>query len=113
MSGPGVLEIYLLRRTLRAVGISLAVIFSVILLIQFEELSRSVGVRADAEVSEILWLTLLRSPSLVLLLSPFVFLFGGIAAYVGLNRSSELTAMRAAGVSAWRFIAPSACDCTS
>jgi lipopolysaccharide export system permease protein len=65
-------------------------------------------VRADAKVSDILWLTLLRSPSLVLLLSPFVFLFGGIASYVGLNRSSELTAMRAAGVSAWRFIAPSA-----
>ena len=108
MSGPGVLEIYILRRTLRAIGVSLAVIFAVILLIQFEELSRSVGVRADAEVSDILWLTLLRSPGLVLLLSPFVFLFGGIAAYVGLNRSSELTAMRAAGVSAWRFIAPSA-----
>ena len=27
------------------------------------------------------------------------FLFGGIAAYVGLNRRSELVAMRAAGVS--------------
>lgn len=106
--GLTVLDLYLLRRTVRAVAGALAVISAVIILIQFEELSRSVGVRTDAGVSEVLWLTLLRSPSLILLLSPFVFLFGGIAAFVALNRSSELTAMRAAGVSAWRFIAPSA-----
>jgi len=41
-------------------------------------------------------------------LLPFVFLFGGIGAFVGLNRKSELVAMRAAGISAWRFILPSA-----
>jgi lipopolysaccharide export system permease protein len=44
----------------------------------------------------------------LLILAPFVFLFGGISAFVGLNRKSELVAMRAAGVSAWRFILPSA-----
>lgn len=104
----GILDIYMLRSALRAVLGALAIVASVVLLIQFEELSRSVGVRTDAAASDILWLTLLRSPSLILLLSPFVFLFGGIAAFVALNRSSELTAMRAAGVSAWRFIAPSA-----
>ena len=106
--GPSVLDLYLLRRTVRAVASALAVISAVILLIQFEELSRSVGVRTEAGVSDVLWLTLLRAPSLILLLSPFVFLFGGIATFVALNRSSELTAMRAAGVSAWRFIAPTA-----
>ncbi len=40
--------------------------------------------------------------------APFVFLGGTLAAYVTLNRRSELTAMRAAGVSAWRFIFPAA-----
>lgn len=104
----GILDLYLLRSAMRSIAGALAIVSSVILLIQFEELSRSVGVRTEAAVSDILWLTLLRSPSLILLLSPFVFLFGGIAAFVALNRSSELTAMRAAGVSAWRFIAPSA-----
>lgn len=108
ITGFSVLDLYLLRRTFRAVAGAMAVSSSVILLIQFEELSRSVGVRTDAGVSDVLWLTLLRAPSLILLLSPFIFLFGGIAAFVALNRSSELTAMRAAGVSAWRFIAPSA-----
>jgi lipopolysaccharide export system permease protein len=47
-------------------------------------------------------------PSIIQILLPFCFLFGGIGAFVGLNRRSELVAMRAAGVSAWRFILPSA-----
>jgi lipopolysaccharide export system permease protein len=37
---------------------------------------------------------------------PFIFLFGVLSAFTGLNRRSELIAMRAAGVSAWRFILP-------
>jgi lipopolysaccharide export system permease protein len=51
---------------------------------------------------------LLQSPSIILLLLPFIFLFGTMAAFVTLNRRSELIAMRAAGVSAWRFIFPAA-----
>jgi lipopolysaccharide export system permease protein len=51
---------------------------------------------------------LLKSPSLILQLLPFVFLFGVLGAFVNLNRKSELIAMRAAGVSAWRFIFPAA-----
>jgi lipopolysaccharide export system permease protein len=102
----GRLERYVLVRTLGGVGTALAVITAVILLIQFVDLSRQVGVRADVGAPQILGLTLLRAPSLIQILLPFVFLFGGIGAYVGLNRKSELVAMRAAGVSAWRFILP-------
>jgi lipopolysaccharide export system permease protein len=43
-----------------------------------------------------------------LLLLPFAFLFGVLAAFMSLNRRSELVAMRAAGISAWRFIFPAA-----
>jgi lipopolysaccharide export system permease protein len=50
----------------------------------------------------------MKAPSVLLILLPFVFLFGTLAAYVGLNRRSELIAMRAAGISAWRFIFPAA-----
>src|SRR6185312_829024 len=56
----------------------------------------------------ILELTFYRVPAIIQILLPFCFLFGGIGAYVGLNRRSELVAMRAAGVSAWRFIMPAA-----
>jgi SAM-dependent methyltransferase len=77
-----------------------------ILLIDFVEVSRTVGGRGDAGFPKLLWLTLLKAPSTILTLLPFAFLFGTLAAFVGLNRRSELIAMRAAGVSAWRFILP-------
>lgn len=104
----GRIERYVMGRTLSSVSAALAVIAAVILLVQFVDLSRSVGVRADVTVGQLFSLTLLRTPAMVLVLLPFVFLFGGIAAFVALNRKSELVAMRAAGVSAWRFVLPSA-----
>lgn len=108
MIGTGRLERYVLGRVLGSVGAALAVISAVILLVEFVDLSRSVGIRTDIGVGQIFWLSILRAPSLALILLPFVFLFGGMGAYVGLNRRSELVAMRAAGVSAWRFILPAA-----
>jgi len=104
----GQLDRYVLSRTLSGVGVALLVITALITLIQFEELSKTVGGRSDAGVAELFYLTALKVPGLVLLLLPFVFLFGGIGAYVALNRRSELIAMRAAGISAWSFILPSA-----
>ncbi len=108
MTGLGRLESYVMTRTLGGVGAALAVISAVIILVSFVNLSREVAVRADVSLSQLLGLTLLQAPATILLLLPFVFLFGGMSAYVGLNRRSELVAMRAAGVSAWRFILPSA-----
>lgn len=102
----GRLERYVLSRTLASVGAALAVFTAVIMLIQFVDLSRQIGVRADAGAPELFALTLLRAPSVMQVLLPFVFLFGGIGAYVSMNRRSELVAMRAAGISAWRFILP-------
>jgi lipopolysaccharide export system permease protein len=108
MTGLGRIERYVVGYTLMGVLIWLAILSSVVVLIQFVELSGQVGTRADVGASSILQLTMLRVPSLIQILLPFCFLFGGITAFVGLNRRSELVAMRAAGVSAWRFILPSA-----
>ena len=101
------LERYVLARTLSSVFVALLVITSIIVLIDVVELSRNLS---DAELSivEVVGLTLLRSPLIILQVLPFVFLFGVLAAFTGLNRKSELIAMRAAGVSAWRFIMPAA-----
>jgi lipopolysaccharide export system permease protein len=106
MIGTGRVERYILGRTFGGVGAALAVIASIVILIQFVDLSRQVGVRAEVTAADIFSLTFLRAPSVIQVLLPFVFLGGGIGAYVGLNRKSELIAMRAAGVSAWRFILP-------
>ena len=105
----GQIERYVLVRTLMGVSMALAVISAIILLSSFVELSRSVGVRAkDASALAMFVLALLESPTTILILLPFAFLFGVLGAFVNLNRRSELIAMRAAGVSAWRFIFPAA-----
>lgn len=108
MIGAGRIERYVLVRTLASLAGALAVIAAVVALVDFVDISRTVGVRTDIGFGQLVFLTLLRSPSTMLALTPFVFLFGTLAAFVALNRRSELIAMRAAGVSAWRFIFPAA-----
>jgi lipopolysaccharide export system permease protein len=102
------LQTYVLGRFLAGIGTATAVIASVIVLIDFVELSRTLGGRQDLTFVQLLGLTVLKSPAVILQLLPFVFLFGTMGAFVAMNRRSELVAMRAAGVSAWRFIFPAA-----
>lgn len=102
------IERYVLVQTLISVAGAAAIISSVVLLIDFVELARQVGGRVELSFFQTAHMTLLKSPATMVVLLPFLFLFGTLAAFVGLNRRSELVAMRAAGVSAWRFIMPAA-----
>lgn len=104
----GRIERYVLVQQARSLAVALGVIAALIMLIDFVEISRGVGSDVDLSGPRILGLMLLKSPQVIVQLLPFVFLFGTLAAYVGLNRRSELIAMRAAGLSAWRFVLPAA-----
>jgi lipopolysaccharide export system permease protein len=104
----GQIERYVLVQQARSLGIALGIIAALIMLIDFVEISRGVGSDVDLSGARIFGLMLLKSPQVIIQLLPFVFLFGTLAAFVGLNRRSELIAMRAAGVSAWRFVLPAA-----
>ncbi|MBV8593497.1 MAG: LptF/LptG family permease, partial [Caulobacteraceae bacterium] len=102
------LERYILVRTLAGLGVALAMIATVILLIDLVDLSHTWSGGRDPGFPQLLLLAGLKSPAIVLVLAPFVVLFGVMGAFVGLNRRGELIAMRAAGLSAWRFVAPAA-----
>jgi lipopolysaccharide export system permease protein len=108
MGALGRLQIYVLTRTLAGLAGALVVVASVVMLISFVELSRAYGGRAEVGFVRLVEMMLLQAPAIVLMLLPFIFLFGTMGAFVTLNRRSELIAMRAAGVSAWRFIFPAA-----
>lgn len=99
---------YIISRVVAGVLVALIAVLASILLIDLVEQMRTVGTRTDLGPLEALRLTLLKTPMLVEQTLPFVVLAGAMMAIIGLNRSSELVAMRAAGVSAWRFLAPSA-----
>lgn len=108
MPGISRIQIYVLMRVLASVFVVLLLITAGELLVDFVSVSRDVGGRIDIGPEEVGRLTLMKAPAVLLVLLPFVFLFGVLAAYVSLNRRSELIAMRAAGISAWRFILPAA-----
>ena len=105
---PGRLQLYVLRQVILWIVTFFLVFASMELLIDFVSISRDVGARVDISPAGVARLTVMKAPAVLLVLLPFVFLGGTLAAYVTLNRRSELTAMRAAGVSAWRFIFPAA-----
>ncbi len=104
----GRIERYVLVQQFRSLAVAFAVIASLVMLIDFVEISRSLGSDTDLSAMRILGLMLLKSPAVIVQLLPFVLLFGTLSAFVSLNRRSELIAMRAAGVSAWRFVLPAA-----
>jgi lipopolysaccharide export system permease protein len=84
-----------------------SVIFIVLIgLIDFVELSRTVGTADGVEISDLGFLALMRMPSLMETTFPFVMLFGAMWSIARLNRRSELIAMRAGGMSAWAFLRP-------
>jgi lipopolysaccharide export system permease protein len=102
------LESYVLYHDMVSVLGAAAIIGSIVLLIDIVELSRFSGGKNDVSFFTVVAMAALKSPSILITLLPFIFLFGTLAAFIGLNRRSELVAMRAAGVSAWRFILPAA-----
>ncbi|MGX1745662.1 LPS export ABC transporter permease LptG [Brevundimonas sp. NPDC055320] len=104
----GRIERYVLIQQMKSLGVALAVIAALVMLIDFVEVSRGLNSSGELSGGRILGLVMVKSPSVIVQLLPFVFLFGTLGAFVSLNRRSELIAMRAAGVSAWRFVLPAA-----
>jgi len=99
---------YLFWRTAIGFAIALGAVLASILLIDMVEQMRSLGDRVDLGLLDAARLSLYKTPMLIEQTLPFVVLAGAMIAIVRLNRSSELIALRASGVSAWRFLSPPA-----
>ncbi len=100
------LQRYVLREYLSALALTLGVIVSAILLVDVVEQVRTVGSRTDISIWIAVRLTFYKMPMLIEQTMPFAILISAMLAYSRLNRQTELPAMRAAGLSAWRFLAP-------
>ena len=70
------------------------------------EQMRTVGARTELSLVGAFRLTSHKVPQLIMETLPFAMLVGTMLAFTKLNRLSELSAIRAAGVSAWRFLGP-------
>lgn len=102
----GRIQRYVFRQNLNGLGLTLAVILLAIVLVDVVEQMRTVGARANIDVLTAFRLTLLKTPRLINETLPFATLVGSIMTFSQLSRRSEIPAIRASGVSAWRFLGP-------
>ena len=98
---------YLLGETLFAIAVTLGCVIATVLLIDVVEQLRTFSSAArPISLLTAVYLTTLKTPLLIEQTAPFVVLVGTMIALTRLNRRRELVAIRAAGVSPWRFLAP-------
>jgi len=101
-----VISRYVAWQAIKGILVAMAIVTSIIMLVDFVEGSRNIGADANLNAGEVFMLTALKTPFLVEQTIPFIILFGIMGALFNMNRRSELIVMRASGQSAWRFLTP-------
>jgi lipopolysaccharide export system permease protein len=76
------------------------------MLVDYIEMVRRTSGLASASAIIVAETSLFRVPQLLERMMPFCILIGAMTCYLALSRRLELVVARAAGVSAWQFIAP-------
>lgn len=99
------LSLYISRVFMFAVLSMLAALTGLVSLFDFIELLRRSATRPEATLGVVSEVAALRLPWVGMEILPFAVLLGAIIAFWRLTRSSELVVARAAGVSAWQFLA--------
>lgn len=102
---PWTLSLYFGRQFSLAVLMMLLALSALVALFDFLELLRESATAPQANFGVIVEMELLRAPWTMMQILPFAVLLGGIFAFWRLSRSSELVVARAAGISAWQFLA--------
>lgn len=100
------LSIYIGRHFLLHFLVLMLVFFGLIFLIDSIELLRQASNKEGVSAFIALKMALLKLPHLGQETFPFAVLFAAMSAFTRLTKSHELVVTRAAGVSAWRFMAP-------
>ena len=99
---------YLAWRLIASVGGLFIAFTTLIMVIDLIENLRFAGKYANGSFVFALQITALRALSLTQVLSPFLFLFGALWCFTQLNRRSEISVMRSAGISVWSLLTPPA-----
>jgi lipopolysaccharide export system permease protein len=100
------LTAYIARQFLVWFGAVFGTMVSITFLLDYIELIRRGGTRAQATWGILLQMAALKLPHTAQDVMPFAILFGTMLVFWRLTRSNELVAARAAGVSVWGFLTP-------
>ncbi len=102
----GTLGRYIAKRFVVSILGVFSLCLGLIFFIDFLELLREASEREGVSLGGLVLIAMLRLPKFAELTLPFAVLIGSIAAFMALSRTSELTVVRAAGISAWQFLRP-------
>ena len=104
------LSFYIARQFTLAMLALIVSLTGLVSLFDFIDLLRRAATRPDVPASLAVEIAALHLPYFCIEILPFGVLLGGIVCFWRLTRSSELIVARAAGISAWQFLAaPLAC----
>ena len=102
----GRLDRYIFWQTLFGVLVAAGAVCLAIILVDVVEQLRNVAGIEGAGSGTAFKFTLMRTPAILEQALPFAVLVGSIVTFMRLSRSSEVVAMRASGISTWRFLSP-------
>jgi lipopolysaccharide export system permease protein len=102
----GTLARYFGMRFLTTLVAVLLGIFSLVILLDYVETMRRFSDAPNVSALVVAKTSLFRVPQITERILPFCVLIGAMSCYLSLSRKLELVVSRAAGMSAWQFIAP-------
>ena len=102
----GTLSRYVGWRFLKLVLATFVGLIAMAAMIDFIELMRVMGSQPKATPWLLAQISLFRVPQIAERIMPFSVLIGAMSCYLTLSRRLELVVARAAGISAWQFVAP-------
>ncbi|MCA3278003.1 MAG: LPS export ABC transporter permease LptG [Roseomonas sp.] len=105
MTLPITLMAYVARRFAAMTLLMVLALSMLVALFDLIELLRRAATRPEANFALVSQIAALRVPYVAMQILPFAVLLGGIIAFWRLTRFSELVVARAAGISAWGFLA--------
>ena len=103
---PAIIDRYIAHKFLVGILSTFFVCALLIFMIDMIELLRQSGKYGEVALPKLVRIALLRLPTYTEFLVSFTVLVGAIGALMHLSRKSELTVMRASGMSVWRFLWP-------
>ena len=100
------LSLYLAKQFIFGLALSASILFGLVFLIDLVELLRRAS-GEDINFTTVILMAILKLPTMIQKLLPFIALFGSIFTFAKLSRTNELVVTKAAGVSVWQFLFPS------
>lgn len=96
---------YFSRQFILWLSVVFAMLMSIVAMFDLVELLRRASSKEEITTDIVVQLSLLKLPHMVQDMLPFVVLLGSMFCFWRMARSNELVVARAAGISAWQFLA--------